>query len=234
VRIIRALLLDFGGTLDSDGKHWSTQLAESFTASGMQLDRAVLDRAFLAADRAINRDPEAAGMALPAYARAYAEHMLAMLGLPAAPSADRIARAFLERAREHLAASSLLLRPLRAQVRLAVISNFTANLPSILQEVGLASLLDTVVCSAIEGVRKPDPSIFHLTLARLGVQPGEAAMIGDSLGNDIEPAKQLGLVTVWLAGDRNYAGGAEAAADHVVPTLAQALATLRQHAELVR
>jgi putative hydrolase of the HAD superfamily len=227
-------LLDFGGTLDSDGKHWSTQLAESFAAAGLTLDRTILDGAFLAADRAINQDPAAARLALCEYALAYVTRMLATLGLPAAPSADDIARLFLARARAQLAISAALLQAARAQIRLAVVSNFTANLPLILDEVGLAPCLDVVVCSAIEGVRKPGSEIFRRALSRLGIAPDEAAMIGDSLGNDIEPAKRLGLSTVWLAGDRNYSGGAEGAADHVVPDLAQALASLRQHAELAR
>ena len=54
---IRGALLDFGGTLDGPGKHWSTQFADSFAAAGTRLDRQTLDRAFMATDRALAHDP---------------------------------------------------------------------------------------------------------------------------------------------------------------------------------
>ncbi len=40
---------------------------------------------------------------------------------------------------------------------------------------------------------KPNPAYFAETIARVGVEPDEALVIGDSLTNDIEPAATLGL-----------------------------------------
>ena len=228
---IRALLLDFGGTLDSAGKHWSTQFAESFAQAGVLFDRRALDEVFLTADRAIAEDPRAATMALADYAREYAQRMLASLDHPMHVQAESIAEHFVQEAREHLRASVAQLASTRGRFRLAVVSNFTANLPIILSEVGLAPLLDAVVCSAIEGVKKPDVSIFRLALQRVGVRAEEAVMIGDSLGNDISPAKQLGLTTVWLKGDRTFTSGRESDADYVVASLDQALALAHEAAE---
>lgn len=223
---LRTLLLDFGGTLDSAGKHWSTQFAESFAQAGMTLDRKALDRAFLSADRAIAEYPRAATMGLADYACEYARRMLALLDHPMSVQPESIAEHFLQEAREHLRASVAQLASARGRFRLAVVSNFTANLPLILREVGLAPLLDAVVCSAIEGVKKPDASIFRLALQRVGGLAEEAVMIGDSLGNDITPAKQLGLTTVWLQGDRTFTRGQECDADYVVSSLAQAFAVV--------
>jgi len=186
---LRTILLDFGGTLDSAGKHWSTQFAESFAQAGVTLDRKALDKAFLSADRAIAEDPRAVTMGLADYASEYARRMLALLDRPMSVQAEAIAEHFLQEARAHLRASVAQLASTRGRFRLAVVSNFTANLPLILREVGLAPLLDAVVCSAIEGVKKPDASIFRLALQRVGGIAEEAVMIGDSLGNDITPAK---------------------------------------------
>lgn len=48
-------------------------------------------------------------------------------------------------------------------------------------------------------VGKPEPFIFRAALERLGCQPHEAAMVGDSLKTDIQGGLAAGMVTVWLA-----------------------------------
>ena len=48
-------------------------------------------------------------------------------------------------------------------------------------------------------VGKPEPPIFRAALERLGCEPQEAAMIGDSLNTDIRGGVEAGMVTVWLA-----------------------------------
>jgi HAD superfamily hydrolase (TIGR01509 family) len=232
----QTILLDFGGTLDSEGKHWSTQFADSFAATGFRADRAELDAAFLAVDRAVNGDPRATEMPFADYVLEYAQRLLAIVGhqggngghgqVGRSVQARAIAEHFLHGALEHLRESGTLLAHHRELFRFAVLSNFTANLPLIVEEVGLGATVEEVLCSAIEGLRKPDPAIFRLALDRLGVHAGEAVMIGDSLGNDIQPAKALGLTTVWLRGDKVYGGGDPSAADHVVSSLAEALLVL--------
>jgi putative hydrolase of the HAD superfamily len=224
---VRAVLLDFGGTLDSDGLHWSTQFAASFAAAGHSLDRARLDRAFLAADRAIAQDARGCGAGFADYAEDYASRMLAFLGRKGSGAAHAIAEHFLGNARSHLRRNAALLAAAHPRFRFAIVSNFTQNLPRLVQEAGLAGTVDAVVCSAIEGIKKPDPAMFRLALARLGAAADEAAMIGDSLGNDIVPAKQLGLTTIWLCGDRSYNGGETSAADHTVHDLPEAFAALQ-------
>lgn len=51
---------------------------------------------------------------------------------------------------------------------------------------------------------KPDPAYFAEILARVGIEPDEAVVIGDSLHNDIEPARQLGLHTYHISPDHNH------------------------------
>jgi HAD superfamily hydrolase (TIGR01450 family) len=50
-----------------------------------------------------------------------------------------------------------------------------------------------------EVVGKPMPHIFRVALARLGVLPQEAAMVGDSLVSDVRGAQAVGLRTIWLS-----------------------------------
>jgi putative hydrolase of the HAD superfamily len=59
----------------------------------------------------------------------------------------------------------------------------------------LAELFDAVVESAVEGLRKPDPRIYHLVCDRLGVEPTEAVFL-DDLGANLKPARALGMTTI--------------------------------------
>ena len=56
-------------------------------------------------------------------------------------------------------------------------------------------LFDLVVESSIEGIRKPNPEIYRLTCARLGVAPDACAFL-DDLGINLKPARQLGMHTI--------------------------------------
>jgi FMN phosphatase YigB (HAD superfamily) len=48
---------------------------------------------------------------------------------------------------------------------------------------------------------KPDPAYYIEIVARLGIEPDEALMIGDNPLNDIEAARQAGLATAHLGSD---------------------------------
>jgi len=83
------------------------------------------------------------------------------------------------------------LRALR--LRLAVISNWSSNLPHILEHIGLAEYFDDTVVSCIEGFRKPDPQLFEVALKRLGIAPQDALHVGDTLEDDVLGAADAGI-----------------------------------------
>lgn len=58
--------------------------------------------------------------------------------------------------------------------------------------------IQLVVASAEEGVAKPDKRIFEIALERAACSPSEAVMIGDRVDNDIIPAKEMGMMTIWV------------------------------------
>jgi putative hydrolase of the HAD superfamily len=64
--------------------------------------------------------------------------------------------------------------------------------PNGLHETGL---FDVIVESAVEGLRKPDPRIYTLALARLNVLASEAVFL-DDLGMNLKPARQMGMATI--------------------------------------
>jgi len=92
-----------------------------------------------------------------------------------------------------------LLETLRARgIRLAVVSNWDSRLRRILKDRGLAAYFDAVVISAEVGWRKPHAAIFRRALEALGVAPGEALHVGDSVGDDVEGARASGIRPVLL------------------------------------
>jgi len=57
---------------------------------------------------------------------------------------------------------------------------------------------DAFVESAVTGVRKPDPRIFELACAELGIAPPEAVML-DDIGANLKTARALGMATIRVA-----------------------------------
>jgi putative hydrolase of the HAD superfamily len=53
--------------------------------------------------------------------------------------------------------------------------------------------VDAIVDSGVVGVAKPDPEIFAYALAALGVEPENAAYVGDSCRLDLAGAEAAGI-----------------------------------------
>ncbi len=67
----------------------------------------------------------------------------------------------------------------------------------IIRRLGFDKYLDVVVTSEAYGVSKPNPKLFLIAAEKLGVNPGECAMIGDSW-KDVEGAKKAGMKAVLV------------------------------------
>ena len=85
-----------------------------------------------------------------------------------------------------------LIRRLHGTYKLAVLSNSPPGLARWLVDWGILELFDVVFCSGDEGVKKPDPGAFQVTLERLEVKPTEAVFIDDTMQH-VEAARRLGL-----------------------------------------
>ena len=68
----------------------------------------------------------------------------------------------------------------RRGVKTAVVSNIAFDLRPAFAAVGADAFVDEFVLSFEVGVVKPNAEIFHTALRRLGVDPDEALMVGDS------------------------------------------------------
>ncbi len=196
----RAILFDYGGTLDGPASHWLPRFLQLYRSAGLELTFERFREAFDHATHCGYHDPAVAAFDLPALVEFHVARQLEHLGLTAPAVAAQVVRAFVRASRAALADSRALLGRLYGRVALGVVSNFYGNLERILEDAGFVSLLDAIVDSTRVGVSKPDPAIFALALERLDCEPAEALYVGDSFEKDVVGARGAGLRSAWLVG----------------------------------
>jgi len=95
------------------------------------------------------------------------------------------------------------LASLRARgLRLGLLSNTARDLELFVAHHGLD--VDALLTSRVHGKTKPHASIFCDLLDLLGVEAGEAAMVGDSIEDDVEGAQAVGMRALLVDRDRRY------------------------------
>ena len=197
----KAVLFDFGGTLDSEGLPWKDRFAAAWREEVGEVAQARFDPAFYAADDAlvgtVPRDSS-----LEETVRRLAGNLSRELDADPDAAARAGAR-FLRDAAPRLEASARLLGKLAERYRLGIVSNFYGNLDAVCAGAGLAPHLSVVVDSVVAGFEKPDPRIFRAALDALDARPEDAVFVGDSMPRDMEGARRLGMAHVWLAPGRD-------------------------------
>lgn len=119
-----------------------------------------------------------------------------------------------------------VLEILSKKYKLGIIANQSLGTKDRLDNWNIGKYFDVVVASAEAGCAKPDLKIFNLALEQAGCKPNEAVMIGDRLDNDIAPAKQLGMKTVWVRqGFAKYQSvkNIEEQPDYIINSIAEVL-----------
>lgn len=109
-----------------------------------------------------------------------------------------------------------------AGLGVGIISNWDRRLVSILSGLGIGLRPEAIVCSADVGLRKPDPRIFEMACARLGVDPAVAVHVGDHQYADMLGAEAVGMTGVLI--DRH--GGPEPQCGRFLRTLDELEAVL--------
>lgn len=205
---IQGVIFDYGGTLDSRGVHWSEVIRRGYELAGVRVEKGVFRDAYVYAERLLAR--------CPLIRSEYTFHDLMTVKIyhelkylcetGALPHAgveiltQKIAGYCYDSARECVEEARPVLGKLKSRFPMVMVSNFYGNLTSVLKDFDLLKYFDSVVESAVVGVRKPDSAIFGMGVKKLGLQPENVVVIGDSYSKDIKPAALLGCKTIWLKG----------------------------------
>jgi HAD superfamily hydrolase (TIGR01662 family) len=83
-----------------------------------------------------------------------------------------------------------------AGLRIGLVSNSARDVREFAQHHGLE--VDAGISSFHHGRSKPHASIFRAVLDLLEVEPSEAVMVGDTIADDIEGARALGMRAILL------------------------------------
>jgi HAD superfamily hydrolase (TIGR01509 family) len=94
------------------------------------------------------------------------------------------------------------LHRLRGHYRLGLVTNGERDSQrGRLQATGLDRFFEATIISGEVGCAKPDPRIFDLALAELGVSAAETLYVGDSIAHDCVGARSAGIDFCWVQPD---------------------------------
>lgn len=220
---IRALVFDFGGTLDGNGIHWLERTYQFIRERCPEITREAFDKAdkatvteFALGDSShkwsyqdgsmlpigATASEHAARCNLRETADAIASGIYKRLAL-SEQMKDEYVDWFCKGVAESLAENRRWLETLHDTYQLAVISNNFGNTRGWCDEYGLSALFRSIIDSTVLGIAKPDVRIFEAALSELDVAPNQAVYVGDSYAADMVGGKNAGMWTAWLVGKEN-------------------------------
>ncbi|MCH5229381.1 MAG: HAD family hydrolase [Muribaculaceae bacterium] len=206
--MIKGIIFDYGGTLDTGGDHWSHVIRDGWNKAGVIANDALFREAYVYGEQELERTLHILphhnfGDLLDIKMQIELQY-LAQTGnfAPAQveEKAKEIAAYCYEVAKENVTKSKAVLEELSKKYPLVLVSNFYGNIEAVLKDFGIYDCFKKIVESAKVGVRKPHEGIFQLGLKALDLKPEEVLVVGDSIKNDIVPARKLGCHTLLLEG----------------------------------
>lgn len=204
----KTYIFDYGGTLDTGGDHWGRVIWHAYERAGVPVGEEQFREAYVFAERKLGSEP----IIKPSFTFRETLHtklQIEMEHLGINEGLTKVLDDLYALTQKQTAASREVLLKLRETATLALVSNFYGNLRTVLSEFHLDDLFTVVVESAAVGVRKPDPAIYRLALTelecnhncQLSILNSQITVVGDSMKNDIQPAKELGLYTIQISGE---------------------------------
>lgn len=201
--MIKGLLFDYGGTLDTNGRHWASVIWETYQRVQVPISKPDFAKAFVYGERMLGKHQ----LVKPHHS--FLDVMMLKLEqqFDYLEMADKqlnrrciqdIALICEDVARNTVHLSEVVLSKLQPVYRMVIVSNFYGNLRYILDDFNILHYFHAVVESAEVGVRKPDPQIYRMGVDALGYPAASCVVIGDSYGKDMIPGATIGCKNVWL------------------------------------
>ena len=216
---MKAILFDYGATLDTFGQHWGMVIWHGYEYLGIPVTEAQYREAYVYGERTLGNKEiirktdtflttlkvkidlqfdflRDSGAWLPEPGERKAKHDALVEYLYSG----------LQRNMEH---TRQVLSQLREKgIPMALVSNFYGNVETVLEEMQIRDFFCDVIESAQVGIRKPDPRLYALGVEALRknvlpqqIQESDILVVGDSISKDILPAKSLGCKTAWFKGE---------------------------------
>lgn len=214
---VTAIIFDYGGTIDSNGLHWAEVIWQAYDTFLVPVSKDDFRDAYVHGERTLAKNP----LIQPNHTfkdmmRIKIDLQMQWLHinnkLPKNYFSDEISGAIAgwcySFARQTTARAKNTIDKLTIKYPMVLVSNFYGNIETVLKDFSLDKYFQTIVESAVVGIRKPDPQIFSLGVDLLKTDAQNIVVIGDSYDKDIIPASKIGCKTIWLKniGWENYKG----------------------------
>lgn len=208
---IQGVIFDYGGTIDTNSRHWAEVLWEKYKELQVPIDKPVFREAYVHGERTLARQPLVKPEdnfydVLRIKTRVQMDWLVENGILPCEKAvaenyASRIADACYAYVLEVLKRTRPVVKTLSEHYKLVLVSNFYGNIQAVLKDFGLDGFFSRIVESSVVGVRKPDPAIYRLGVEAMGLPAGQVLVVGDSFSKDVVPAKKVGCKVAWLKGE---------------------------------
>ncbi len=206
---IKGIIFDYGGTLDTNGTHWSEVIWEMYQLEQIAVTKEQFRECYVYAERELATNPyiqpehtfmDVLRIKMDIETKYLVEQRMWNVNeLTRRASYEHVTLRCYQYALDVLQVSRKVIQTLSERYPMVLVSNFYGNIHSVLQDFQLMYFKD-VIESSVVGVRKPDPQIFQLGVSALGLTPEETVVVGDSFAKDIIPAHGIGCQTIWLKG----------------------------------
>lgn len=206
---VKGIIFDYGGTIDSNGKHWAEVLWDAYQYFEVPVTKAIFREAYVHVERFLAVNPIVKpehnfNDLLKIKAELQIKYLVSNNYLENTPKTEGYVLAISDRcytfASDIIKSEVSILQALKDKYPMVLVSNFYGNVQSVLKDFDLLRFFDTIIESAVVGIRKPDPEIFGLGVKELALPAENIVVIGDSYTKDIVPAEKNGCQTIWLQG----------------------------------
>lgn len=202
---IKGILFDFGGTIDTNGIHWSETIWLAYSEIKIAVKKSAYEKSYIYAERSLNSG-------LINQHTTFYDMLLQKIKLQLEflkeekylitdeieEISKKIAEKCYNRVKININEHKEVLIYLNSKYILGLVSNFYGNLKTVIKEFDLGNIFTKIIDSYDIGIRKPDPLIWEAGIKLLNLNYDETLVIGDSYINDIAPAKYLGCKAIWL------------------------------------
>lgn len=232
--MIKAVIFDFGGTLDTDGVHWSAKFWKAYQVYVKSLSLQDFRKAYVYSENLMTHSIKSNDSFLATLNKQVELQFQYLIGTNLSPEdnsgklINEISYSCYSDVLNKIENAKIILTKLKADYQLSLVSNFYGNIETVLKELSIHHFFSSIIDSTVVNLRKPDPAIFELAVNSLGLKSKECVVVGDSYERDIEPSKKINCHTIWLKGESWCEPSNTSSADFAVKSLSEVPAVIKK------